>query len=211
MNLSELSKLDVKDLNKINYSKFGEHLKKNPQELVTTLIVIGAIVFSAHFYINKKMESRRITIQINDLLKKKVAMTEYNNAKKSRDDLLNNLPQGLSADTLANVLTTMAIHRGVRLESFSPAKKIDEPLYELTSINLEISSKEYDNIFLFIHDIESSQYNIRIEDFQSTIFDTMVSQRRQQPQQAGRDKKEERPEIRIQMEIASIIFKNENK
>ncbi len=210
MNLKELSKLDIKDLNKIDYGKVGEQFKKNPEQLLTALIIIGAIVFSAHFYINKRMELHRVTIQINELLKKKVAMTEYNDAKKSHDDLLNNLPQGLSADALANTLTTMAIHRGVRLESFSPAKKIDEPLYELTSINLVITSKEYDNIFLFIHDIESSQYNLRIEDFQSTVLDSFISKRRY-PQQPVGEAKEENPEIRIQMEIASIIFKNETK
>ncbi|MFA5260330.1 MAG: type 4a pilus biogenesis protein PilO [Candidatus Omnitrophota bacterium] len=210
MNLSELSKLDVKDLNKIDYLKLGEQLKKKPEQLITALIIAGAIVFSAHFYITKKMELRRVMIQIDELLRKKVAMTEYNNTKKSHDDLLNNLPQGLSADALANTLTTMAIHRGVRLESFSPARKVDEALYELTSINLEISSKEYDNIFLFIHDIENSEHNLRIEDFQSTILDAMVSQRRRSSPQASRDTVET-PEIRIQMEIASIIFKNENK
>ncbi|HQP12150.1 MAG TPA: type 4a pilus biogenesis protein PilO, partial [Candidatus Omnitrophota bacterium] len=181
-----------------------------PEQLATAIIIIGAIVFSAHFYINKKMELRRVKIQINELLKKKVAMTEYNDAKKNHDDLLNNLPQGLSADALANALTTMAIHRGVRLESFSPDKKIDEPLYELTSINLVIISKEYDNIFLFIHDIESSQYNLRIEDFQSTVLDSFVKKRRHPQQLVGEDK-EENPEIRIQMEIASIIFKHETK
>ncbi|HQO58065.1 MAG TPA: type 4a pilus biogenesis protein PilO [Candidatus Omnitrophota bacterium] len=210
MNLKELSKLDIKDLNKIDYGKWGDQLKKNPEQLATAIIIIGAIVFSAHFYINKKMELRRVKIQINELLKKKVAMTEYNDAKKNHDDLLNNLPQGLSADALANALTTMAIHRGVRLESFSPDKKIDEPLYELTSINLVIISKEYDNIFLFIHDIESSQYNLRIEDFQSTVLDSFVKKRRHPQQLVGEDK-EENPEIRIQMEIASIIFKHETK
>jgi len=210
MNLKELSKLDIKDLNKIDYGKWGDQLKKNPEQLATAIIIIGAIVFSAHFYINKKMELRRVKIQINELLKKKVAMTEYNDAKKNHDDLLNNLPQGLSADALANALTTMAIHRGVRLESFSPDKKIDEPLYELTSINLFIISKEYDNIFLFIHDIESSQYNLRIEDFQSTVLDSFVKKRRHPQQLVGEDK-EENPEIRIQMEIASIIFKHETK
>ena len=210
MNLAELSKLDIKDLNKIDYSKLGDTLKKNPEQLITVLIVIGTIVFSVHYYVKKKMELRRVTIQINELLNKKTAMDEYNNAKTSHDDLLNNLPQGLSEDTLSNALTTMAIHRGVRLESFSPAKKMDEKLYELTSINLEISSKEYDNIFLFIHDIENSKYNLRIEALQGTILDTLASQRRRSQRQS-RSEEEETPEIRIQMEIASIIFKNENK
>ena len=210
MNLAELSKLDIKDISKIDYSKLGEHFKKNPEQFITAVIVIATIAFSAHFYIKKKLELGRVTVEINELLKKKTAMDEYNKAKKNHDDLLNNLPQGLSEDTLANALTTMAIQRGVRLESFSPAKKMDEKLYELTSINLEISSKEYDNIFLFVHDIENSKHNLRIEALQGTILDSQITQRRRSQRQAN-ESEEQTPEIRIQMEIASIIFKNENK
>ncbi len=210
MNLSELSKLDIKDINKLDYNKIWRDLKKAPEQLLTIVVILASLLFIAHFCLTKSSELRSVEFQIKDLLNKKKAMDEYNGAKKEHDDLLNNLTKGLSEDELANAITTMAIQRGVRLESFSPARKVTEELYELTSIHLDISSKQYDSIFLFIHDVENSPFNLRIETLRGNTMDNLTTQRRKDKHLKEKNI-DENPEIRVSLEIASIIFKNENK
>jgi Tfp pilus assembly protein PilO len=202
MNLQDLSKIDIKDLQKLDYNLLFAEVKKKPEAVVATVLVVGALIFSIGYYQQRYQELRSLRGQINVLQKKTSLITTYNTRKKEVNSFLEKLPQVIPENELINKLTDMAVHRGVKIESFSPTGGRNEKLYKTTSVRMEITAEKYQQIWLFTRDIEYSGYAMRIENWNGSL----VSSQAMRLNESSMDKDSL---IKVGIEITSIEVKKE--
>lgn len=206
MNLMELSKLDIKDLKKINYEELWQNIRSRPENLLSGVLVLAAVIFGLYHFFNQQAQGRASMLK-NRLLGDKIKIVDaYHQAKTELDDFMKNLPLGLTEAELIRRITDFAIARNIRIESFAPTRKEQDKIYTLTSITLEVSSKEYSNLWLFINDIEKSPDTMRLDSWAGGTMEDGLNMRRKQKTSAP----DEIPDIRVSMEVSSVNFKNEN-
>ncbi len=172
MNLQDLAKLDINDLQKIDYNQLLGEIKKKPDILVAVVLIVGSLIFAIGNFQKGFKELRSLRGQINVLQKKTTLIRTYNDQKKELGDFLEKLPKVIPDNDLIATLTDMAVHRGVKIESFSPATGRDAKLYKTASLKLEVVAESYQQIWLFTRDIERSGYALRIDSWTGNLVST---------------------------------------
>lgn len=209
MNIPDLSKIDIQDLQKLDYMKLLQELKKRPDVLITVVLVLVTLILSVNIFMKKSQELQSLQQEISKLEAKDKVIAQYDTAKKELTDFLVNIPKTLLENDLINTVTDFAVARSVQIESYTPARKQSLAIYDLTSISLNVTAAEYKNIWLFVNDIEKSKYAIRVENWSgSTDVTTRNTASRKinlsdlNPVQSG---------VTARLEIAAINLKSEEK
>ena len=210
MNLKDLNNIDIKDLRNIDWSQIKDRLQSRPNLLINiSLVVVTLLVLFSTF--NKYTEATKSSkTEIVGLQERLAALKKFEAAKKKHNDFLKKAPKAIAGDQLIQTLSELAIRRDVQILSFSPAKKKSNKLVSLTSVKVNIASKNYADIILFVHDIEKSSYPVRIENWSGTSMTpnevSMQSSRRSSRQTANKDIKGDH--IKATITIESVELKN---
>ncbi len=203
MNLSELSQFDIKDLQKLDYNKLLKDLSKRPDILVALGLVLVTLFCSVNAFQRRQKELITLKQQIDTLEGKLRSVDSYEKVKKELSNFQTKVPEEFVGDDFINKVTDMAVSHNVQIESYSPAKKQTTPLYDLTSIVLNLSA-EYKNVWIFINDIEKSRYSIRIESWTGNMDTSSRTAVRRRPTE---EEKSQPSLVNVQVEIASINLK----
>lgn len=196
MNIIEkLNKIDVNDLKNIDYQKLLVGIKGRPDIMIIAAAVIGALLACSKIYGNNQHEIRAAREEITSLEDKISSIEEYKKSQAELQNFIAEIPEPVNEDNLLTLITDFAVKRQIQIESFSPTQKEKAPLHETSGLNLFISATDYKNLWLFINDIETSSYPIRVERWHASIGGTTGTQ----PQA-----KEEGIRIQVQLEIASV-------
>ena len=162
MNLSDLNNIQLKD---INVQQVTDNLKSR-KDLTAYLVMVGLTLFVMfRIFDAKQNEGRMLKNQIKEMEKKNEVIAEHERMSKELNTFLSGLPAGLSGDNIVDTLTGFAEKHKVQILSFSPARSKTTKLYQHTSVNINVSSPTYKDMVLFVHDIESSPYNFRLENW----------------------------------------------
>ena len=203
MNLAELSRLDIQNLQKLDYNKLLRNLAKRPDLMIAIGLVVATLFFSATAFQRRRKELTSLKQEIETLGARLKVMNNYEDIKKQLSDFQTQAPAELMGDDFIKTVTDIAVSHNVQIESYSPAKKQSSSLYDLTSIVLNLSA-EYKNVWTFINDIEKSKYSIRIENWTGNMdADTRTTTRRR----ISMEEQSQQPWVNVQVEIASINLK----
>lgn len=210
MNLRDIAKLDLKDLQKVDYQGFLKDVSKKPDKIIIILAPLLAIFVGFKTFTNTQTERRTRSSSTVLMESKIVLVDEYKKSQEDLNSFLATMPKQITESEFVNKITDFAVKRGVQIESFSPAKNQRDPLFDLITINININSKKYENIWLFINDIEKSGLNIRINSWSGSMGPRAQQQQTvfRRPQQNFIDSIENSV-INVRLEIAAISFKNE--
>ncbi|HQP10199.1 MAG TPA: type 4a pilus biogenesis protein PilO [Candidatus Omnitrophota bacterium] len=210
MNLKDLNNIDIKDLQNIDWNDIKDRLMSQPHLIVNILLAI--ITVFVLFSTSKKLavSAKQLKTEQASLKTKLAALEQFNAVKKENKDFLEKMPQAITDDQLIETFSEFAFQRNVQIISFSPAQKKSNSLLTLTSIELNIVSENYENIILFIHDIENSPYAIRIGQWSGkSIKQGEISQGQSRNANRPDDAEEETKEyIQATVKIESMELKN---
>lgn len=140
---------------------------------VNIVIVISALA-GAYFIYNNFLQQKRIADQnIANLQEKISTITTYQTTKQKFDDFHKALPKPVAEESLVNVLSDYAVQNSVEVISFSPVSTKEYDYYDLISVEMNVRSKEFKNLVLFIKAIESENQVIRIENYRFGILNEL--------------------------------------
>ncbi len=162
MKLSDLNKIDIKDLQKIDFAKIQENLLQKPLLLIKTLLIVISLLVTIKVMANSLAQVSQIKNKIADAEKKLSSIKEKEDATKELKIFLDSRKPGLSADTIVDNIADFAAARNIQILSFTPAKEVNKTVYTLTSLNLNVSAVDYKTMIQFIHDIESAPYALKV-------------------------------------------------
>jgi len=166
MNLADLSRMDVKDLQKIDPKKLLDVLRNRNDILMNIGIVVLTVILVINIISQAGQNIRKIKQEISKMEEKIAVINTLDTIKTELKEYLDNVPEAIDKDQLATMLTDWAAARGVKIVSVSPVKTKNADLYDTFSIDLNIETDSFKNLWLFIHDIESAPYALRIDRWQ---------------------------------------------
>lgn len=203
MDLVELSKLDIKDLKKVDYKKLLQDIQKKPELAVGLLIGVAAVAVCLHLFSRAGVEGQSLRAEIKKIEEKIKAIADYNSTQEEFNQFLANLPEKITENTLIEKLTDFAAARNIQIESFSPAKSQSDAFYDLTGVVIDITAKEYKDVWLFVHDVENSKYAIRIDTWAGSMGPRSQGAMRRRGETAAPDDLW----LNVRLEIAAVNFK----
>ena len=194
MNLKELSKLDLKN---IDISKAFAYLGVHTDALIRMSLVIGTVLGGFHV-VNDYLEQTKIfSLRIAQMEEKLLQVMTYEKSVSSLKSFWEKAPKPINEDALVNYMTELAAKNHLDVLSFSPGQISSDKFYTINKVKFKLKARDYKDFLLFVHGIENSGYALRVESI-SCSLEQMAAQ------QAGSTV------INIQMEIASIRL-NEQK
>lgn len=206
MDWRELNQIDIRDLKNLDYGEILQKIRRRPDVLINLLLVMGSLIFCLRYYAKSQAETRTAKVDIPQLEKKIKNIKGHESLKKELDYFLTHIPPSIEGEKFINQVTDFAVKRNIQIESFTPAKERDEPLYELSSFTMSVSAKDYRDIWLFIHDIETSPQCIHIVSF-SGYMDLALQGGRGGMRRTSTKMDPQKSRIKADLEIASIKFK----
>ena len=172
MNLNELSKIDIKDLKKIDLGQVREEIQNRPDILINVLL-IGFTLFAIIFFYNKyEHQAKQLKGQITGLKEKLDVVKEQDQAVQKIKEFINKFPKPISNERLIEKINEFALNHKIQILSYAPAENISEEYWTSNSVVFNLASESYANILLFIQDIEKSPYALIIEKWSGSVKET---------------------------------------
>jgi len=168
MNLKDLNNINIKDLKNIDWGGAKERLQSQPDLLFNILLAIITVVvlFSTYNKYKEMAETSKNKIEI--LQERLMAYEKLQSVQEQQRAFLSMAPKAINIDQFIQTLSEFAIDRNIQILAFSPVENKNNQLIQLTSVKVNVASESYEDLILFIHDIEESSYPIRITGFSGT-------------------------------------------
>ncbi len=202
LNQIDIAKMDINDLQNIDYQKLLSSIRKKPDIAISIVIPLLAIFVCFNIFTKSAIERRTLANKIQEMEKKLTVLSEYKTAESELQTLLTSLSSKITENDFINTITDFAARNNIEIESFSPAQNKSDPIYDLTMINLSANTKNYNDVIQFISEIENSKANIRINSWSGSKGVAQGGSRR------GRNPSNpEDLSINFRLDLALVTFK----
>ncbi|HSV43817.1 MAG TPA: type 4a pilus biogenesis protein PilO [Candidatus Bathyarchaeia archaeon] len=206
MNLKELSQLDIKDLQKIDYQSLIPALKKRPDILIIFIAVIATLWFSVSHYSGKRKEFSDLTHELTVMKDKEAAYQEYQKAENVLTALKSVLPAKISEASLIEIITGIAEKNNVRITSFSSAKENQSDTYATITLSVDGTAPDYSALWNFVYGIETWNQSIRIDLVEMKAASGDGYRRNRREQQAAASNTKSLEELSFKLVVTGINF-----
>lgn len=206
--IKKINSLSVDDIKNIDWESIKDRLLSQPGLLINILIITITAATVMTTFRSQTKTAKTLKSKITEQKEKVEALDRFELTQKKYKEFLKNIPQSISENRLVEMLSEIALKRGVRIVLFSPANKSSNSFVNLTNVEITVTSKEYAGIIRFINDIENSAYAIRIGGWAGvSTSPNQYSRRRSRRLQPQVNPEDEYIETKIKIE--TVEFKHE--
>ena len=182
------------DLKNVDVNKLSKSIVQRKDVLACLGIIAVAFIVLFNMMSSYRSKIGTLNTKIKTMEKKSKVLDECTNAKKELESLVSSLPKGLSkSDEIVAKINNYAIARNILVQSFSPSGNMEGEFYTQTTIQISLLAPSYSELGNFIQEIEHSPYNIRVDRWM------------------GENIQNSNEQIKAEIDVSSIAFKNENK
>ncbi len=167
--IKQLSEIKLEDLKSLDAAQIKERILSRP-DLLVTVVLIGLTIYAGIFiYSGKKLKYELLKNEEKKLQEKMQIVDGIKTAEAKFKNFTDNFSKAIPSDQLVDKLSEFAVNRNVQILSFSPAEEKQNDYAKLTSVRLNITSESYENVVLFIKDIESAPYALRVDKWSGSM------------------------------------------
>lgn len=199
MNLKDFKNVNIK---KIEIAKIRAYLLKRQDILMNLTAVLLTIFMMFKIFSSQQEQAQNLKIQVSEMEKKIAVIAKYDQASQELNAFVESLPIGIPESALIDKVTDFAEQSNIHIVTFSPTQTSENEFYKHNRVALQISANQYKDFLRFIHDIESSSLNLRVDQWSGQLeFHASV-----QPS-TGKDKKSpQEGSHKALLDISSIYF-----
>lgn len=200
MKISDLSKINLQDLQKISVNDVQHFLLQRRDIAICLGLVIVSIIGAITLYNSSTAQVKKNKVQIINKEGLLIAMNEQKEISGKMDEFKNTFPKPLNTDQLIDQISTLAVDNGIQIETFSPAQEQSDTYKKVVSLDITVSSPNYESLIIFAKGIESLPYSIRIDEWSGR----MAAPIRQSSRSSFQDKNIQDDEISAKIKISSV-------
>ena len=199
----DISKMDVKDLQNIDYQKILKDVRQRPDTAIAFAAPVIALFICFNMFTKFQAEQKKLSASITQMNEKVELVEEYNNAQTEFDSFTKALPPKITENEFINTITDLAVKNNIQIESYTPGQGRMDTIHEAVSINLVANAIDFLDLGRFVSDLEKSGLAIRINSWGG-----MMGPR--SPVAANRQPAAGNPNgyiVNFRMDISSVTFK----
>jgi len=163
MNIKDLNQIKVEDLKNVDLSLIKENLLSRPHYIINVVLVVATIAGSIHLYQRNQSETAQIKKEIVKLKDRLSAVKKQKKLEEQHKEFTADFPKIISVDDLGDKLSEFAVLHNVQIVTFSPGGSKNDNFKTINNVEINIASDDYENIILFIKEIENSSFAVRIQ------------------------------------------------
>lgn len=157
------------DIKKINIAKIRSYFLKRPDMLIKAGAVFLTVFIMFKIFSGQQEETQNLKIQVSQMGKRVVVVAKHDQALKELNAFVESLPTGIPQSSLIDKVTDFAEKSNINIVTFSPVATEENEFYKHSRVSLQISADQYKNFLRFIHDIESSPFNLRVDKWSGSL------------------------------------------
>lgn len=151
MNLSDLSKIDIKD---IDVAKLKDKAVQHKEVVAQGVLVLTSIVVAIMLVNQSQFEIGQFKFKIATLQAKTGAIDEYNSTQNAVKKFLDQVPAPVPEDKIISLVTDYAGQNNVRILTFTPAVLEKKNTLETTKLRFTLTAESFASMVRFMSDIE---------------------------------------------------------
>jgi hypothetical protein len=144
-------------------------LQEKKELAITAVIVLGSVFFLFSFTGEKNGIISGLDQKIADYSQKEAPLKEYQKTQKENKDFFTTAPMALSEGNFINEIATLASKRNIKILSYVPVSPTVAGFYQKINVNMNCAADSFQEAMLFLKDVESSPFSIRIDAWSAGI------------------------------------------
>lgn len=212
MDIKKLQNIDIKQVieyaRSLNIEQIREAVQTRP-DLIIKVVLIGLTLFSSMRILGSYSgTARKLGTEIKTMQEKLDAIEESKRIQKEYDDFTANFPESILPDQLISTLSDFAARHNVQILSFNPTTQPvqqKDAFMELASVEIHVASERYEDLVLFIKDIEDAPYTLRVDQLSGQMGTKTTARQTRQGKTA---RPQEQKLIEAKIEIGSVKLKD---
>ena len=212
MNIKNLEKIDPKNLKNINIAQIKEWIQKYPEIFINILLIPLTLFAIIYISSGQQKEAQRLKNTVTEMKSKADVVARLGQVQKEYDEFIKKFPQSIETDRLIDKISEFAVTHNVQITSYTPAKQKTSGLVELTTISINISGNNYNDIVAFIKDIEESPYTLKVEKWYGSLLEERRGGLSEERRGGNRNQAPLEPSTMLmtaELEINSLKIKND--
>jgi len=200
----DISKLDVKDLQNIDYQKILKDVRQRPDTAISFAAPVIAIFICFNLFTKFQAEQKKMSTKISEMKEKVKLLEEYKSVQTELETFTKSLPPKITENEFINKITDLAVKNNIQIESYTPGQSRTDTISDLISINLIANAVDFADMGRFIFDIEHAGLAIRINSWGGVMGarSQAGASRRTAPSADSNELV-----INFRMDISSVTFK----
>jgi len=206
MQIKDLAQLDIKDLKNIDYSIILEGIKKRPDIIIETVLVLAVIFFCISYHSNRKKDFSALKTELSKMESKEKIFDEHQEMQQVLKELQSVLPKDIKEAQLIEIVTANAGKNYITITSFSPAKHETYDVYDKITLSFNLTSESYEDMFDFVYALETQMKTLRIS---SWTGQSQLTSSRQIRMRRMAEHNAQNNTISSSLTLTAINFKND--
>ncbi len=164
MNLDNFKniKIDINSLKNLSFEDVRNFINEQQVLALNIAIGLGALIVGM-FVINMRFqEYTNLKLRMDELVVKEEPARNYEKILKKAQNFLEKVPSNLSEENLIPYLTEIADRHNITINELQPPYVRIEGFYREVRISLVCSVKDFRNALIFVNDLESSKYMLKV-------------------------------------------------
>lgn len=196
--IEKLNTINLQDLKRIDLNQLKDLLRRSPIFVLNIVFVFGSCFTAITLFNKAKLDEKNTKASNISYEEKLKAVKEQKSIKQKYQRFVNDFPKELIGRQLIDKFSELATNRNVHIISFSPTKEKSDQYTTLTTVNLSIESDDYKNIILFVKDIESFPFAVRLEKFSAAMQNSI---------ETNMNTDDKKDLINVDIEVSSVRIK----
>ncbi|MBI5149677.1 MAG: type 4a pilus biogenesis protein PilO [Candidatus Omnitrophica bacterium] len=167
--IDKLRGINIQDLQNIDMRQVVEVLQRRVDIIVSVLLVLVTLVVTVTMGRGNAKKSQVLDYEIKQMRDRLEAVNESDRVKGEYAAFQKNFPFSMTADELVNRLSEFAAARDVQMVSFAPDKESSDDYVQVARVQINISATDYPSLVLFMKDIETAPYALRVEQWSAKM------------------------------------------
>ncbi len=165
MNLDDLKnfKVDFEAIKHITPQDIKNFINERQALVLSSVLVLIALIVMGVIINVRSAEYYKLSEQLKVLRSKEQPINDYEKVLKDMQAIYKLIPSALSENNMIPFVAETANKRGIQIDSFEPPQTIIRSFYRETKISFICGVTSFQNALLFIHDLESSKFLLKVD------------------------------------------------
>ena len=166
MNISDLKDIDLKN---IDLHGVLDSLRTRKEVFLRVVFIVGGIFGAFFAYSNRQSEEVRLHQQIPLLEEKTQAIDNFKKSELEKKNFLEDFPDTLGEDELKDFAIELADKHHLKIKSISSVDTTSDNYFQRLNLQMSFTTEDFTELVLFIHEIESSGYAMRVDSWKGQL------------------------------------------
>ena len=148
-------------------------------------------------YFGQQEQTQNLKTQVSQMEKKIAAIAKHDKTLKELNAFVEALPVGIPESALIDKVSDFAEKSNIHIVTSFPTKNEENEFYKRSRVSLQISADHYADFVRFVHDIENSSLNLRVDRWSELM----------ESQPSGRDRRSTQDKVKkVLLDVSALYF-----